>query len=122
MATKPQKDRTARGTTARIGEERLVRLRLQNEKLQNEVRRLKGELVPVEQIKAEVIRANITVKTQFLALPFRLSSQMASTSDPQECTKIMEAAIIQACNDLAYETPAEDGICPCCGQRRENPQ
>jgi hypothetical protein len=119
MAIKPQKNKTARGTAARIGEARLVRLGLQNEKLQNEVRRLKGEVAPVKQIKAEVIRANVTVKQQLLALPYRLSSQLANTSDPRECAKIMEAAIVQACNDLAYGTPAEDEICPCYGRAKE---
>jgi hypothetical protein len=116
MATKRQKNSAVRGTTARIGEERLVRLRLQNEKLSNEVRRLKGEVAPVEQIKAEVIRANTTVKTQLLALPHRLGDQMASTLDPKECGRILQEAITQCLNDLAYAREIAPETCPSCGR------
>lgn len=122
MATNRQQDRTARGTAARIGEERLVRLRLQNEKLQNEVHRLKDEVAPVEQIKAEVLKANAVVKAQLLALPFRLGNQLASATDPRECATILEKALIDCLNDLAYEReqqPQPD-TCPVCGAKKEN--
>jgi hypothetical protein len=117
MATKPQKDRTARGTTARIGEARLVRLRLQNEKLNNEVRRLKGEVAPVEQIKAEVIRANMTVKVQFLSLGPRLSPALASMSDSHEISRMLTREIEQICNDLAYSKEVPPQSCPTCGAK-----
>src|SRR5438128_2698100 len=117
MKTKPPKETTA----GRISQARLTRLTRQNEKLEIEVQRLKGEVGPIETFKQEVLRANAVVKTQLLALPFRLADQLATATDSHDCSQILQEAITQACNDLAYGTPAEDGICPCCGQKKEEP-
>jgi hypothetical protein len=86
-----------------IRKQRLMKLKHQNSKLKIEVRRLKGEVAPVEQIKGQVIQANLVVKTQLLALPVRLADQMAHTTEPSACAKILQEAIIEALNNLAYE-------------------
>ena len=114
MAMTP-KQRPARGAAGQIAEERLKRLQNQNAKLLIEIQRLRGEVGPIEEFKQEVLRANAVVKTQLLALPYRLSSQMASATDERECTKLMEAAIVQACNDLAFEREQPPETCPTCG-------
>jgi len=121
MATKPQKDRTARGTAARIGAARLVRLGLQNEKLQNEVRKLKGQVGDIDKFKREVLAANAVVKQQILAVPFRLMEILAGISESREIARVLHETLVEALNDLAYEREheARPDVCPCCGQKKD---
>jgi hypothetical protein len=101
---------------------RITRVRRQNEKLALELKKAKGELVPVDAMKHEVLAANAVVKSQLLALPRRLADQMAIVSEARECARILETSIVQCLNDLAYGTPPEDGTCPCCGKMKEKPE
>jgi hypothetical protein len=117
MTTK--QDKLSRGTAGRIAEARLKRLTHQNEKLHIEVQRLRGEVGPIEAFKQMVLKANSVVRSQFLGLPHRLSSQMASTADPRECATILEAAIVRICNDLAFEKERPPQNCPTCGRGME---
>ena|SRR5437879_5545808 len=101
---------------------RIVRVRKQNEKLALELKKTKGELVPMEPFKAEVIRANTVVKTQFLSLGPRLAPTLASVLDPREISHMLTAEITQICNDLAFGTEKyadEQGHCLLCGAKKE---
>ena len=111
MRTKPPKETTA----GRISQARLTRLLRQNEKLGIEVQRLRDEVGPIETFKQAVLKANAVVKTQLLALPYRLADQMATATDSRECRTILQEAITQACNDLAFERERPPEICPTCG-------
>jgi predicted nuclease with TOPRIM domain len=85
-----------------LQDERLKRLKLQNKKLDTELRKLRGQVGDIEKHRREVLAANSTVKQQVLAVPFRLSLQLAQTTDPAECARIMGAALVECLNDLAY--------------------
>jgi hypothetical protein len=91
----------------------------QIKKLRFENRRLHGELVPIERIKREVLRANVIVKAQLLALPDRLAPCLMGVTDPRDIRHILRQEIDQALNDLARfgarqeasgETAAERGM------------
>lgn len=97
-----------RALTNKLATARLKRLNTQNSKLSIELRKLKGQVGDIAQHRREVLQANSTVKQQVLAVPFRISLQVAKCSDPAECARIMEAALVECLSDLAYErTEAE---------------
>jgi hypothetical protein len=101
---------------------RITRVRRQNEKLALELKKTKGELVPLEPFKAEVIRANTVVKTQFLSLGPRLAPALALVADPREISRLITLEVEQVCNDLAYGTEKsvdEQGRCFLCGAKKE---
>src|SRR5437867_501326 len=91
----------------------------QNEKLEIEVQRLRGEVGNIDDFKQEVHKANAVVRQQFLALSYRLSPTLAPLSDPHDIQRIMDEAVIQACNDLAFErelSQSQPDRCPYCGR------
>jgi hypothetical protein len=99
---------------ARISAARLIRLTRQNEKLAIEVQRLRGEVGPIEVHRQEVLKANGVVRQQILAVPYRLGPQLATTTDPQQCGKLLEDALVQCLNDLAYARQVPPSVCPTC--------
>jgi hypothetical protein len=115
MKHQPEDEKTRAGKESSLEtlrRHRIVRVKRQNEKLRLDLKKTKGELVPLEKIKHEVLAANAVVKQQLLSLPFRLGSQLAGTSDPRECSKILEVALVQCLNDLAYGTPLKTEFAP----------
>ncbi len=100
---------------------RIVRVRRQNEKLALDLKKTKGEMVPLAEIKREVLAANAVVKQQLLAIPFRLATTLATISDPRELGRVLSEALVEALNDLAYERNLYQppGTCPCYGSRKE---
>jgi hypothetical protein len=116
------KTKTSKQTTAsRISEARLARLTHQNEKLALELKKLKGQVVDIDQHIANVRRANVVVKTQFLALGPRLASRLASLTDPRDISQLITSEVEKICSDLAYEETYKNqpDICPMCGGRKE---
>ena len=100
----PNKDsKEVKATTTKIAEERLKRLRHQNSKLSLEVRKLKGQLAPIEELKREVLAANQVVKQKLLSLPTRLAPPLAGNSNPAEIEALIREAITDAVNELCYE-------------------
>lgn len=97
-----KKGRAQKSVTLKISEERLKRLRNQNAKLGIDVKRLKGELMPVDDLKREVIKANLTVKTHLLGIPARLATRLSGMTDPWEIEQTLRYEIEQALNDLAH--------------------
>ena len=86
------------------------------------MRKLKATVVDAEQIKSEVIRANMVVRTQFFSLGPRHAPTLASISDPQESSRMLTREIEQICNDLACGTEKyadEQGRCLLCGVKKE---
>jgi hypothetical protein len=116
---KPETPKGAPSSLETLRRHRIVRVRRQNEKLRLDLQKIKGEWVPLEKIQREVLAANAVVKSQFLALGPRLAPALALVSDPQEISRLLGVEVEKICNDLAYGVPAEDGTCPCCGQRKE---
>ena len=92
-----------RGVTTKITEARLKRLRLQNSKLMLELKRLKGEVVPAEDLKRKVLTANEIVKQRLLALPSKYALQIAGLTSPGEIEVLLRDGITEAINELAYE-------------------
>lgn len=99
----PRVAKAVKAITTLTAEERHQRLVHQNMKLKLEIAEKTKRLVPLERIKFEVLQANHTVKQQLLALPFRLAAQLAALSDPRDIHQVLERAITQCLNDLAYE-------------------
>jgi hypothetical protein len=89
--------------TTKLAEQRLIRLRQQNAKLKLELRKLRGQVAPVDEIKRQVLAANHVVKNQLLALPDRLAMPLIHLSDPRDIRRVLRDGIVDALNDLAYE-------------------
>ena len=116
---KPAPAKEAPSSLETLRRHRITRVKRQNEKLGLELKKTKGELVSREGLVREVLAANAIVRQQFLALPFRLADQMANALDPRECARIMRAAIVSCCNDLAFEKERPPDTCPTCGRAME---
>jgi hypothetical protein len=93
--------------TTKLAEQRLIRLKHQNSKLKIELRKLRGQVVPLEQLKREVLAANQVVKNQLLALPDRLAMPLIHLTDPRDIRRVLRDGIADALNDLAYETETQ---------------
>lgn len=87
----------------KLAQERLTRLKQQNSKLRLDLKKTKGEVGDIEQLKRSVLAANHTVKQQLLALPSRLAPRLVGLSDKGEIIRLLTAALSEALNDLAYE-------------------
>jgi len=81
--------------------ERTVRLKKQTEKLTMEVARLRGELVPLEEFKADVVRANLAVKARLLAIPARCVPRLFAAESPVILAAILQTEIRDALVDLS---------------------
>jgi|SRR5215813_1433901 len=107
-------------TLEKLRQERLKKLRHQNSKLALEVRRLKAEVVDGEKMKREVLACNSVVKLQILSAPIRVGPALGLTSEQIEG---LNQALVDACNDLAFNKERPLETCPTCGGRmKENPQ
>jgi hypothetical protein len=116
---KPTKPRTET-SLEQLRKHRIIRVRRQNEALELSLKRTKGELVNADELKQEVIRCNQVVRTQLLALPYRLAAELVLLTEVQEVQRVLYTAIVACCNDLAYarEQPPPPNVCPSCGHRK----
>jgi len=94
--------------TLRTAKARLTRVLRLNQKLALEVATLKGSLVPLKTMKAEVIKANLTVKSQLMALPSRVAMRLSGMTDARQIEQLLRAEITEALNELAYGFGAQD--------------
>jgi hypothetical protein len=99
----PTVSKAVKATTTKITEERLKRLRHQNAKLSIEVKRLRGQLAPVEEVKRAVLAANTVVKQRLLALPSKLALQLSLLTNPAEIEALLREQLTDTINELAYE-------------------
>jgi hypothetical protein len=102
-ATNDHKGAAYKALTTKLAEQRLIRLRQQNAKLKLELRKLRGQVAPLEDIKRQVLAANQVVKNQLLALPDRLAMPLIYLTDPRDIRRVLREGIVDALNDLAYE-------------------
>lgn len=109
-----QKESGKNSTLEQIRKQRLIRLKHQNSKLALEVRKLKAQVVDGEKMKREVLDCNSIVKLQVLSAPIRVGPQLGLT---QEQIAGLSQAIVEACNDLAFERERPPKNCPTCGER-----
>lgn len=66
-----------------------------------------GVLVPVEHVATEVGREYTRVRSRLLAIPSKLAPDVAIVDDVGECRRLLEAAIVDALNELAADAAAE---------------
>jgi len=98
---KPDKMGAARKSiSVKLAEARLRRLTAQNKQLQYEYRTKAGAYVLLEDIKREVLAANVSVKNQVFAVIERADL-------PRESKLALRREMAQALNDLAYERTRE---------------
>lgn len=91
-----------KSTLEQIREQRLKKLKHTNEKLTIEIKRLKGGLVLVDDLKREVIQANTIVKNRLLGIPAKLAPRLAGMTEPHEIQQTLRYEIETALNELAY--------------------
>jgi regulator of replication initiation timing len=99
-----QTDGTTHSTLEKIRLQRLERLVTQNERYRLELEKMKQAWVPRAQFQADVIRANIAVKMQFLALGPRVAPELATMTDARDIGRRLTQEVERICNDLAYGT------------------
>jgi len=99
----------------RIAYERLTRLQNQNTQLKLRIWEMAGRLVPLEELKAEVLLANARVRSRLGALPATLAPRVLRGT-VAEAEEIIRTGIRDALMELAYEREyfAEHGVLPAC--------
>jgi hypothetical protein len=85
-----------RSLSVQIASARLQRLRTQNKNLDLDYRAKAGGYVLLEDIKRQVLAANVSVKNQVLAV-------IENSHLTREDKIVLKRNMIQALNDLAYE-------------------
>lgn len=66
-----------------------------------------GEVVEIDAVAAEVGREYTRVRARLLALAPKLAPEVAITDSVAECRRIIEAAVVDALNELAADAAAE---------------
>jgi phage terminase Nu1 subunit (DNA packaging protein) len=79
---------------AKLDKERRITQRLKN-------RQLEGELIHVDQIRDQWQRIVVAIRTQFMALPNRLSQMLETVSTPRERRQMIEDEVKIILNGLA---------------------
>ncbi|WVR18327.1 hypothetical protein y223_00047 [Bordetella phage PY223] len=65
-----------------------------------------GTLVPIANVAQEVEREYTRVRARLLAIPSKLAPDVALSDDVASCRAMIEAAIVDALNELAADTAA----------------
>jgi Helix-turn-helix domain len=115
-----QADGSTQSTIERLRLARLQKLQHQNDRLHIELQKLKESWVPRDIFEAEVVRANIAVKLQFLSLGVRLAPDLAPMTDIRAIGRRLTEEMTKICNDLAFENYRAPGYCPTCGRKEES--
>jgi hypothetical protein len=68
---------------------------------QTEYRKMIGELVPVERVKAEAFAASRRARDLLNTLPARLAPVVAGYSDPRDCYRAIEEEVRRVCDELS---------------------
>lgn len=101
-----------RGLRVKEGErslkERLLKARLENydqrnQRLELQLETLKGQLVPIEQFKREVITANNRVRVKLMAVPKRVAPLLLGLTELAEIEEVVLTLIQESLRELAYE-------------------
>ena len=66
-----------------------------------EYRRRTGELVPVDEVAASWVRQVGIAKGRLLAMPLRISAQLARETDPRAIEQLPEDALLDVLEELA---------------------
>lgn len=67
-----------------------------------------GTLVPIANVAQEVEREYTRVRARLLAIPSKLAPDVALTDDVAACRAMIEAAIVDALNELAADAAANE--------------
>lgn len=68
-----------------------------------QLRERRGELVPVDLVRSRVSTAFGSLRDRFLAIPHRLSIDLARLTDPSDCRILLDREIRSALNAFASE-------------------
>lgn len=80
--------------------ENLKARRLSNEQEELKLRKMRGELLTIDQVMEEVLPAFVAVKDNVMAMVERLAPRLASISDPAEIRRQMYAEVLSSFDGL----------------------
>lgn len=91
-------------------EEQLNYERARAEKIRLEVDKLKGSLVPIDDVASIVEKEYAYVRAQLLSIPSKMAKPLANINDPQVVKDNLDEAIAEVLGELTADQKYADGI------------